>query len=116
MLMKLNNKGFAISTILYGLSVLILVLLTLLIKIMTTDNSNSKYYTDTIKKEIDACSTEAQAYNSCYGVDNCKNKFKEYAYCYCSKIYKDTNNCKCTPSICNDADLKSVYDIMFPNS
>ena len=46
---KINNKGFAISTILYGLLALLIIILMLIFQIMRTNNNNSKELSQSIK-------------------------------------------------------------------
>lgn len=50
---KLNNKGFAISTILYGLLVLVILIIMLIFQIMRTSNNNSKDLGKTIQEEFE---------------------------------------------------------------
>lgn len=50
---KLNNKGFAISTILYGLLVVLMLLITLLMSTMSFNRKNSKDYTDEIRDNLE---------------------------------------------------------------
>lgn len=49
---KLNNKGFAISTILYGLFILVILITMLIFQIMRTNNNNSKDLGKTIQEEF----------------------------------------------------------------
>ena len=50
--MKLNNKGFAISTALYGLLTLFIIILMLLFEIMRTGSNNSKQVGEDIQKQL----------------------------------------------------------------
>ncbi len=52
-MMKLNNKGFAISTMLYGLLVVLLLLFTLVISTMASNRQNSKDFVDTTTDELE---------------------------------------------------------------
>lgn len=45
---KLNNKGFAISTMLYGLFIILLLVITMLINVMSFNRKNSKEFVDGI--------------------------------------------------------------------
>ena len=45
---KLNNKGFAISTMLYGLLVVLILLITLLMGTMAFNRKNSREFTDIV--------------------------------------------------------------------
>lgn len=52
MIDKLNNKGFAVSIILYSISAIIITILLLIIAIETTRVQNVNNMTDKIKQEI----------------------------------------------------------------
>ena len=51
-LKKLNNKGFAISTIIYGLSVVGLLLLAILMGVISTTRANTRTLANTIEEEL----------------------------------------------------------------
>lgn len=53
MVKKLNNKGFAISTILYGLLVVIMLITSLLMSTMAFSRKNSKDFVDNVKKNFE---------------------------------------------------------------
>ena len=50
---KLNNKGFAISTILYGLLIVLLLVTSLIMSTMAFSRKNSKEYTEKIVNELE---------------------------------------------------------------
>ena len=80
--MKLNNKGFAISTILYGLLTLLIMILMLTFEIMRTGNNNNKDLSDKIKDFLDGpsgnCRKARIEYNNCVGdCTNEKDKFDD---------------------------------------
>lgn len=50
---KLNNKGFAIGTILYGLLIVMVLLMSLLMSTMAFGRSNSKKYVDEIVNNLE---------------------------------------------------------------
>lgn len=50
---KLNNKGFAISTMLYGLLIILILIITTLMSTMSFNRKNSKEFTDTIVEELE---------------------------------------------------------------
>ena len=52
--MKLNNKGFAISTLLYGLIVIIIMIAALIISIMAFNRTESKDLVDTVTTELES--------------------------------------------------------------
>ena len=52
-LMKLNNKGFAISTALYGLLTLFIIILMIIFQIYRTGSNSSKDLSEDIQKQLD---------------------------------------------------------------
>lgn len=84
--MKLNNKGFAISTVLYGLLALLILIVMLIFQIMRTGSNNSKELGETVQQELDNCKEERLEYNSCIdatndGNDDCKDLKNDYQNC-----------------------------------
>ena len=82
---KLNNKGFAISTVLYGLLVVLILITTLIIATMSSSRKSSKEFTDNITRNlenvpksdlIDAtiCTNEANAFMVNEFKDDSKDK------------------------------------------
>ena len=70
--MKLNNKGFAISTILYGLLALLIMILMITFEIMRTGNNNNKDLSEQVIKYLEpdttsTCRKARVAYNKCIG-------------------------------------------------
>ena len=68
--MKLNNKGFAISTILYGLLALLIMILMITFEIMRTGNNNSKDLSNQINNFLEGtvgCREARVKYNNCAG-------------------------------------------------
>lgn len=51
--MKKNNRGFAISTMLYGLLIVMVLLMTLLMSTMAFTRNNNKKFVDEIRREIE---------------------------------------------------------------
>ena len=60
---KLNNRGFAISTALYGLLTLTILILVLIFQVNRTGSNNSKELGEQIQAELDACRKERITYN-----------------------------------------------------
>ena len=60
---KLNNRGFAISTALYGLLTLTILILVLIFQVNRTGSNNSKELGEQIQAELDACRNERITYN-----------------------------------------------------
>ena len=80
---KLNNRGFAISTALYGLLTLTILILVLIFQVNRTGSNNSKELGEQIQAELDACRNERITYN--------KTKTDEILLNYkmCIDNYKD---------------------------
>lgn len=65
MLMRLDNKGFAISTALYGLLTLFIIILMLIFEIMRSGSNNAKQLGDEIQKNLDDTrATRVEIYKS----------------------------------------------------
>lgn len=87
--MKLNNKGFAISTVLYGLLALVILIIMLIFQVMRTSNNNSKALGQSITEELNACRTERIEYQTCadseceeyYDLNKCLKKYQ------CNQMY-----------------------------
>lgn len=60
---KLNNRGFAISTALYGLLTLTILILVLIFQVNRTGSNNSKELGEQIQDELDVCRKERITYN-----------------------------------------------------
>lgn len=90
--MKLNNKGFAISTILYGLLALLILIIMLIFQVMRTNNNNNKELSESINNELKLCREERIKYNSCYDENPSSSVFvNPSSSCY--EADKDYNNC-----------------------
>ena len=61
-----NNKGFAFSTMLYGIFAVILVVLSLIFVLLKSTNDESYYYASKIEEELDECIMEEVALENCY--------------------------------------------------
>jgi hypothetical protein len=91
--MKLNNKGFAFSTLLYGLLAVILVIMAVLLGMYRKSNDESYYYSSILEENLNKCveqeialencyrnneaSCSAEAYYSCLGYDDLITKAKK---------------------------------------
>ena len=80
---KLNNRGFAISTALYGLLTLTILILVLIFQVNRTGSNNSKELGEQIQAELDACRNERITYNKTKTDENLTN------YNMCIDNYKD---------------------------
>ena len=89
--MKLNNKGFAISTVLYGLLALVILIIMLIFQVMRTSNNNSKALGQSITEELNACRNERINYQTCTDTENCEatTPLKE---CQCKQTYSNTES------------------------
>ena len=54
----LNKKGFAFSTMLYGVLSLIMIVLLLLFGVLQSSDQESEYYTSVIEKNMSKCVNE----------------------------------------------------------
>lgn len=112
---KLNNRGFAISTILYGLLVVLILITTLIMSTMAFTRKNSKEFTENIARDLEndrkvaysesnICSKEAKAYTYKYSeanievacdeiIDHLKQQY--FATCY----RKNQNETTCNTSL-----------------
>lgn len=74
---KLNNRGFAISTALYGLLTLTILILVLIFQVNRTGSNNSKELGEQIQAELD-CITQKKECENNQGSTNCT---VEYSKC-----------------------------------
>ena len=95
--MKINNKGFAISTLLYGLLTLGVMLIMFIFQIMLTSHNNSNDLSKYIQSELDKTRNFRILYNK---GDLSNAEYKEKIDCYrawqkSNSINKDSeyNNC-----------------------
>lgn len=91
--MKLNKKGFAISTVLYGLLALLILIVMLMFQIMRTNNNNSKSLGKEIQKELNYCRAKRIVYNECYAGE-CNTLQQDYTNCL-KKCKTDPNDDEC---------------------
>ena len=67
---KLNNKGFAISTVLYAVLIMIVIIITLIMGIMQTNRKNTHDLVDQIEDELNRFSLKDTSFNSIDDKDN----------------------------------------------
>ena len=78
--MRLNNKGFAISTLLYGLLAILILVLMVTFKVMRSNSNNSKELSEKISIDLAKCRLDRIKYKNCQNdcealkaiYDNCK--------------------------------------------
>lgn len=84
---KLNNKGFAISTMLYGILTIIIVILMLLLNIMRSAYNKENIAIEDISYYLDDCIKKQVALETCYKTSNdeestgCSDTYKAYTTC-----------------------------------
>ena len=59
---KLNNKGFAITTVIYGLSIMAILLISILMATLAANRSNSKQLSQSIEDELNRFSKTATSF------------------------------------------------------
>lgn len=64
--MKLNNKGFAFSTLLYGLLAVIIVIMAVLLAMYRQSNNESYYYSSVLEESLNKCVEQELALENCY--------------------------------------------------
>ena len=64
--MRLNKKGFAFSTMLYGTAALLAVVLYVVLNITKASSDETYYYGEEILKDLNECVTEEVALENCY--------------------------------------------------
>ena len=77
--MKLNNRGFAISTLLYGLLAILILILMVTFKVMRSNNNNSKEMSDSVTTNLSTCRNERVNYQMC--TENCDILRSTYEDC-----------------------------------
>lgn len=68
--MKLNNKGFAFSTLLYGILAVIIVLLMIIFTLYTSAEDKSYYYATLFEENLNRCVDQEIALENCYATSN----------------------------------------------
>lgn len=62
--MKLNNKGFAISTLIYGLSIMGMMLISILMGIMAVNRSNNRTLSNEIEEDLNRFSKTSTSFSA----------------------------------------------------
>lgn len=86
---KLNNKGFAISTMLYGILTIVVIILMLLLGIMRSSYNKENAATDEIYYYLNKCLSKQIALENCYKTYNsdptdlksCSEEYEAYTSC-----------------------------------
>ena len=61
--MKVNNKGFAITTLIYGLAILVLLLIVIIMATLSSMRSNIKEMANQVENELISQSTSSVEYS-----------------------------------------------------
>ena len=102
--MKLNNKGFAFSTMLYGTLALITVVLFAILSIQKSSIDSTYYYGEAILMKLNECVTAEVELENCYSSASGSCDSKRTAYDNCLGIL---DNKPSTPEIIISETLKS---------
>lgn len=86
---KLNNKGFAISTMLYGILTMVILVLALILNIMRSSYNNENAATENITYYLNKCISKQVALETCYkeydddatNLKNCSDEYETYISC-----------------------------------
>lgn len=102
--MKLNNKGFAFSTMLYGTLALITVVLFAILSIQKSSIDSTYYYGEAILSKLNECVTAEVELENCYSSASGSCDGKRVAYENCLGIMENSPS---TPEIIISETLKS---------
>lgn len=102
---KLNNKGFAISTVLYGLLIVLILITTLIMSTMSFTRKNGKEFTYIITNNLEKskrrtyntneiCAQQSSAYRDKYTCDEINDKLKQDFFAICYRSDKNADNCR----------------------
>lgn len=81
--MKLNNKGFAFSTLLYGLLAVIIVIMAVLLAMYRQSNNESYYYSSVLEESLNKCVEQELALENCYRTKDDESQCSTEAYYSC---------------------------------
>lgn len=113
---KLNNNGFAVSTILYGLLIVLILIMTLIMSTMSFTRKNSKEFTDTVIEQLEknkstdndnkiVCTTKAKSYSikqpTC---DDIYENLKQDFFSICYRTSNDNNEQYCNQKLYDHSD------------
>ena len=87
----INNKGFAFSTMLYGLLAVMMILLMLIFSLYKNTSDEIYYYSSQSDEKLNQCAVTEIALENCYASGNSCKKFED-AYFGCLGIDKEGNN------------------------
>lgn len=79
--MKLNNKGFAFSTLLYGTLSLIILILLVILNISKDASDEMYFYSSVVENDLNTCVYEEIALENCYSAGNANCDTTSYHAC-----------------------------------
>ena len=111
---KLNNKGFAISTMLYGMLTIIVIVLMLLLNIMRSSYNKENAATDEIYYYLNKCVTKQIALEKCYktynldpnDIKSCASEYEAYTACAGKNINTNLDKKYLNTTLINNASTK----------
>lgn len=111
---KLNNKGFAISTMLYGILTIIVIILMLLLNIMRSSYNKENAATDEIYYYLNKCVSKQIALEKCYKTYNvdpsdlksCADEYEAYTSCAGKNINTNLDKKYLNTTIIDKATIK----------
>lgn len=89
--MKLNNKGFAVSTLLYGVLTMIVLILLLILNIQRSNYNKENKTTDEIKGNMNKCISKQILLEKCYEKANVNCTEEKNAYLACLGLELEDN-------------------------
>lgn len=90
--MKLNNKGFAFSTMLYGTLSLIILILLVILNISKNASDEMYFYSSVIEKDLNNCVYEEIALENCFASGNTNCDATSYHACLGISDYQEETN------------------------
>lgn len=84
---KINNRGFAISTLLYGILMLVVLILTITLSVMRSSHTKKNIATDEILFYLNKCSVKEATLERCYlenskdSTTTCNEEYSAYTEC-----------------------------------
>ena len=121
-MIKLNNKGFAISTMLYGILAVIILILYLILSIMSSSLYTKKQIVDDEEKYINKCANRQVAVEKCFKTYNlestpvsCLDEYDAYTACM---GYENSNRYSSSTATIKEAviDYSDLYSIANRNN
>lgn len=120
---KLNNKGFAISTMIYGILTIIIIILMSLLSIMRSSYNKKNAANDEIYQYLNKCTKKQVQLEKCYKMyvnqqDNfsCLEQYEKYTLCAGTNINTNLNRQYLNTVLKNKVENKENNIINDPNN